>query len=156
MGRKSIILLPQNRPDFPLLDSAAKNIHTVHMCAVMRKSMRFADIGRIDAPQICVLPGVLDNISREGCKIHYTFPVVLDLDNDYEIKITPASCPMKPLTLLCHPQWVKEDKGITEIGFSILRSPDYSRLLGYVDTLGSNAEEMDVDRQIVNSVCQFV
>jgi hypothetical protein len=126
------------------------------MCAVIRKSLRFADIGRIDAPQICALPGVLDNISREGCKIHYMFPVVLDLENDYEIKVTPASSPMRPLLLLCHPQWVKEDKGITEIGFSILRSPDYSRLVSYVDNLDSDAEELDVDKQIVNSVCRFV
>ncbi|MFA6856606.1 MAG: hypothetical protein WCR31_05295 [Treponema sp.] len=126
------------------------------MCAVMRKSMRFSDIGRIDAPQICVLPGVLDNISRDGCKIHYMFSVVIDLENDYEIKITPASSPMKPFTLLCHPQWVKEDKGITDIGFSILRSPDYSRLIEYVNNLDSDAEELDVNTQIVNSVCRFV
>jgi hypothetical protein len=126
------------------------------MCAVMRKSMRFADIGRIDAPQICALPGVLDNISREGCKIHYMFPVVIDLENDYEVRITPSSSPMKPFTLLCHPQWVKENKGITEIGLSILRSPEYSRFVEYVNNLDSDAEELDVNRQIVNSVCQFM
>jgi hypothetical protein len=139
-----------------LLDLPAKNIHTVNMCAVMRKSVRFADIGRIEAPQICALPGILDNLSREGCKIHYMFPVVVDLENDYEIKIMSAGHPLKPFVLLCHPQWVKEDKGITEIGFSILRSPDYARFLEYVNNLDSDAEALDVNKQIVNSVCQFM
>lgn len=122
----------------------------------MRKFTRFADIGRVDAPQLCALSGVLDNISREGCKIHYTFPVVVDLENDYELKITPAASPLKPLVLLCHPQWVKEDKGSTEIGFSILRSPDYTRLTEYVRNLGAEQDSQDVSKQIVGSVCQFV
>jgi hypothetical protein len=143
-------------PGFYRLDGAVKNVHTMNMCAFTRKSVRFSDIGRIDAPQICALPGVLDDISRDGCRIHYTFPLVVDLENDYELKITPASSPMRPFRLLCHPQWVNEDKGMTEIGFSFLRSPDYSRLIEYVNNLDFNAESQDVDKQIINFVCQFV
>lgn len=129
------------------------------MCAVLRKSTRFDDIGRVDAPQICALPGVLDNISQEGCKIHYTFPVVIDLDNDYEIRISPArtsGSSGRPFTLLCHPQWVREDKGSTEIGLSILRSKDYSRLAEYIKQLDSDAQNQDISAQISGSVCQFV
>ncbi len=141
---------------FNRLDGAVKNVHTMNMCAFTRKSVRFSDIGRIDAPQICALPGVLDDISRDGCRIHYMFPVVVDLENDYELKITPASSPMRPFRLICHPQWVNEDKGMTEIGFSFLRSPDYSRLIEYVNNLDFNAESQDVNKQIINFVCQFV
>ena len=39
---------------------------------------------------ICALPGILENISREGCKICYQFAVSVDMDTDYEAKITFA------------------------------------------------------------------
>ena len=137
-----------------------KNGHTVIMCAAARKSIRYDDIGRIDAPQICALPGVLDNISREGCKVHYPFPVVIDLDSDYEIKVMPSritgEARKTAFTLLCHPRWVKEDKGATEIGFSILRSPDSVHLFDYVAGLSDAADEQTVEKQIVGSVCQVV
>jgi len=59
-------------------------------------------------------------------------------------------------TLLCHPRWVKEDRGATEIGFSILRSPDSVYLSEYVAGLSDAADEQRVENQIVGSVCQVV
>lgn len=142
------------------VDYMHKNGHTVLMCAAARKSIRYDDIGRIDAPQICALPGVLDNISREGCKVHYPFPVVIDLDSDYEIRVMPSHISGEmhktAFTLLCHPRWVKEDRGATEIGFSILRSPDSVYLSEYVAGLSDAADEQRVENQIVGSVCQVV
>ena len=130
------------------------------MHTAARKSVRYDDIGRIDAPQICALPGVLDNISKEGCKVHYPFAVVVDLDSDYEIKVMPSRIAGEmhkaPFTLLCHPRWVKEDKGITEIGFRILRSPDSVHLSEYIASLSDAAEDQTVENQIVGSVCQVV
>ena len=38
-----------------------------------RKNHRYPEIGRVIAPELCALPGILDNISFDGCKIH--FPV---------------------------------------------------------------------------------
>ena len=54
-----------------------------------RQHIRYEEIGRVNAPEICALPGILDDISSEGCKIHYTFPVVVDLETEYEIKLSP-------------------------------------------------------------------
>lgn len=134
-----------------------KKLHTDGMNSIQRQSVRYPDIGRVDAPDLCALPGVLDNISAEGCKIHYVCPVVVDLDNDYELVIHPTRKETdNPFTLLCHPQWVKEDKGLTEIGFSILRSPDFAKLAEYVRLLNSDDEAEDSNSQIAGSVCKVI
>lgn len=117
---------------------------------ITRKSTRYDEIGRIDAPQICAVPGVLENISKDGCKVHFPVPVALDIENDYELVMTPAStvggAAGMRFTLLCHPQWAQEGKGSTEIGFAILRSPDYPRFAEFVQTVEDKAAEGDDGR----------
>lgn len=124
-----------------------------------RLSPRFDDMGRFLATDICALPGILENISKEGCKIYYQFAVSVDMDTDYEAKITFARAASEgQLTLLCHPQWVKEseDGKSTEIGFKILPSTDYSRLAEYVEQLHIDSTSDDLDNEISDSVCQII
>ena len=47
-----------------------------------RLHTRYEEIGRVTASELCALPAVLDDISLNGCKIHYSFPVVVDLENE--------------------------------------------------------------------------
>ena len=108
-----------------------------------RLHTRYEEIGRISAPEICVLPGVLDDISTSGCKIHYSFPVVVDLDNEYDIKISPLHHgDQLPLNLICIPQWTKEQEGNTYIGMKIQYSPDANRLSSLIKYL----EELSKDQ----------
>lgn len=108
-----------------------------------RQHTRFEEIGRVTAPEICALPGVLDDISASGCKIHYSFPVVIDLENEYEIKVSPLHQPDQlPLNLICIPQWVKEQDGNTYIGLKIQYSPDANRLSTFI----SHMEEISKDQ----------
>ncbi len=101
-----------------------------------RQHTRFQEIGRIEAQEICALPGVLEDISSSGCKIHYSFPVVIDLETEYEIKISPLhQAEQSPLKLICLPQWVNEQDGNTYIGFKILYSPDANRLASFITHL---------------------
>lgn len=125
------------------------------MAYTIRQSLRYADIGRIDAPSLCALPGVLDNISREGCRIHYTVPVVVDLESDYELKVTLAAKPSETFSLLCHPRWAREDSGNTEIGFSVLRSPDYAKFAERAALL-AKTERGDAGEAPAGGSCQFV
>lgn len=107
-----------------------------------RQEPRYNEIGRILAPELCPLPGILDDISSTGCKMHYSFPVVLDLENEYDLKISPLhNSDSTPLHLLCTPQWVNEIEGSTYIGFKILYSPDASRLANFMVQL----EEINKD-----------
>lgn len=108
-----------------------------------RLHTRYEEIGRITAPEICALPGVLDDISASGCKIHYAFPVVVDLDNEYDIKISPLhQGDQAPLNLRCSPQWIKELEGNTYIGLKIQYSPDANRLSSFIQHL----EELSKDQ----------
>lgn len=108
-----------------------------------RQQPRFNEIGRIFSQEICALPGILDDISVSGCKVHYTFPVVVDLENEYDMEILPSStADLTPLKLKCLPQWVKEQDGNTYIGFKVLYSPDANRLNDFI----SHLEELSEDQ----------
>ena len=122
-----------------------------------RQNERYEDIGRIESTEICPLAGVLDNISSGGLKVHYSLPVVVDLENDYNISVTFArDASNGSIELLCHPQWVKEENGITEIGFKILPSKGSSRLSKYIEELGLENMDSDLQDQIANSGCNFI
>lgn len=121
-----------------------------------RLSQRFEDIGRFLATDLCALPGVLVDISREGCKIHYSLPVAIDMDNDYEAKITFARAASESYSLLCHPQWIKQDGDDTDIGFKILPSTDYSRLAKYIEQLDNDISADDLSDEISDSSCQII
>ena len=127
------------------------------MCAAHRKSVRFDDIGKIEAPQICALSGVLDNISKDGCKVRFPLSVAIDLDCEYGLKVIPvqkAGAQAMQFTILCRPRWVREENGVTEIGFSILKSPEYNRVVAYIERL-TDEESYSLENQIAGSVCQF-
>lgn len=118
---------------------------------------RFDDTGKIEIPSLCPLPGVLDNISEGGCRVHYNFPVVVELENDYEIKIFFARNILEgSLQLVCHPQWVREVGNCTEIGFKILPSQDFPRLAEYIKKLGLDEKSGDFSDEILESTCRFI
>ncbi|MBQ1949942.1 MAG: PilZ domain-containing protein [Treponema sp.] len=121
-----------------------------------RLSQRFEDMGRFFAPDLCALPGILVNISREGCKIRYQYPVTIDEENDYEAKITFARAASGSFTLVCHPQWVRTEGNCTEIGFRILPSTDYTRLASYILQLEEDSTSDNLDIQTSDSVCQII
>ncbi len=122
-----------------------------------RLSKRFDDIGRFESPEICALPASLENISKNGCRVRFRFPVNLDLDNDYEAKITFArSASEGSLSLLCKPQWSKEENGCTIIGFMILPSKDFARLGEYVEHLHLEESDSNLEDQIKDSSCQII
>ena len=109
-----------------------------------RQNPRYPEIGRINAPELCALPGILDNISLSGCKIHFPVSVVVDLDSEYMIKISLSrSIEEAPLQLMCKPMWVKENQGTTQIGLQILYSPDDARLREFVNYLQAMGDDDD-------------
>lgn len=127
------------------------------MYSTERSQQRFEDIGRFLAEDLCALPGVLVDVSREGCKIRYSLPVELDMDNDYDAKITFARVASEgQFVLLCHPQWIRKVGDNTEIGFKILPSKDYSRLAKYIEQLDNESSEDDLSDEINDSSCQII
>lgn len=109
-----------------------------------RNNERYPEIGRVICPELCALPGILDNISLTGCKIHFPISMVVNLDNEYMIKISLSRSPEDPpLQCMCKPMWVKECANSTQIGLQILYSPDHARLHEFITYL-KNLEEKDM------------
>ena len=86
-------------------------------------------------------PGILDNISATGCRVHFPVNVIVDLESEFDVKISLSRSPEEsPLQLLCKPQWVKECKNTTQIGLKILYSPDAVRLNEFISSLQELSE----------------
>ena len=116
--------------------------YTESMTQEKRQNTRYKEIGKVSSPELCALAGVLDNISVNGCKVHYTYPVVVDLDSEYSLEISPASqYGSQPLRLRCKPQWVNEKEGNTFIGLEILYSPDTARLSDFISQLEKSSSD---------------
>ena len=55
-----------------------------------RREERYVEIGRVDAPDICLFSGVLIDISLSGCKVRFPMNLEIDEEGDYELKIQSA------------------------------------------------------------------
>ncbi len=123
-----------------------------------RQDPRFEVLGRVQCQEISALPGSLIDISAHGCKIFYSVPVTIHLEDDYTLLIQVADSSTKDLTLICHPAWVNEDSGQTSVGMTILRSPDSEQLNAFVEALTSKktGDGQGDQSQIVDSQCQFI
>ena len=116
------------------------------MAEEKRLHPRYEEIGKVFSQEICALPGVLDDISLSGCKFHYSFPVVINLEDEYEVQISPLhKIESSPLNLICQPQWVNEVEGNTLIGMKILYSPDNKRLETFVSELEQQSKNQTLD-----------
>lgn len=117
-----------------------------------RKDERFDDIGRVDAPDLCIFPGVLVDISLLGCRIRFPAVLSVDMESDFELKITsPRKGSNQSFSLIGHPQWTRQSDNSTEVGFRLLHSPG-TRLLGkYIEKLASVAAEFAEEE--MSSLC---
>lgn len=120
----------------------------------LRKDIRFTDFGRVECNDVCVLPGVLNNVSQNGLKA--TFPVLVNFDiselknDEFVISIRLSRFPSDSIELLAIPMWVFKDnsKGCTQIGFSILPTKDFTKYSNYItkmDELEKNETEWEKD-----------
>ncbi len=116
-----------------------------------RRDERYDDIGRVDAPNLCPLSGVLQDISMTGCRIKFPVQCTVDMESEVELTITPAHKKAgQPIVLIGQPQWVKDETDSCEIGLKLLHSPG-SRLLGeYIQRLALAAAEYDEEEEMLN------
>ncbi len=111
----------------------------------MRREERYDDFGRVDCSEMCIVSGILDDISLTGCKVTYNVPPVIDMEKEYEIKLRLSRKNTEPLNLFVTPAWIREEDGKTLVGFSILQSKDSAKLASYISLLkndNANIEEL--------------
>lgn len=102
----------------------------------LRKAERFEDFGRVENSEICVVSGILEDISENGIKVSYSVPPSIDLDKEYQVTVRLSRVADEPLTLIVKPARVfDDDNGNVSVGFSILHSKDSARLEEYLSKL---------------------
>lgn len=127
-----------------------------------RKDVRFEEIARVEAPALCSLPGVLEDISQSGCRVRFPVPVEIESEDEseYELKIYPSRQGSAEIDLLCLPCWVKNDSRGDEysLGFKILHSPGTKQLEDYINTLkAANANDDFISEfDIEKTDCSFI
>lgn len=122
-----------------------------------RQTKRYDDFGRVDCDELCIVAGILEDISLKGCKVHFNVPVSFDPENEYELKIRLSRDNLEPLELVCQPQWSKTVDGSTDIGFEFLHSKDSSRLETYINLLKNDEKQnQEIQEIIEDSSCQFI
>lgn len=120
-----------------------------------RKFTRYDDVARVEAPEICIFPGVLLDVSKKGCKIRFPVPVQPDMDRDYELKLTPTrKSKFQSFVLIGHPMWNCEDTSYSELGFEILHSPGIRLFNEYLNDLAETENEFNEELEITESLCQ--
>ncbi len=116
------------------------------MKKITRKETRFSDIARFESGDLCALPGVLEDVSRNGCRVQFPVSVDLDMEKDYSAVVHfPEHGLKSSLKLVCHPQWLHKHDGKCDVGFSFLRSPDTPELMNHIDFL---TKEVSSDSEI--------
>ena len=124
------------------------------MMSEKRKDIRFDDVARVEAFELCVFPGVLVDISHKGCKIRFPIPFDFELDKDYELKIIPSQKnETTGFVLIGHPMWKNKSAAFTEIGFEILHSPGISRFKEYLNDLEQFEKETNEESAIIDRLC---
>lgn len=107
-----------------------------------RKSERFADFGRVECSDLCIVSGVLVDISASGCKVCFSAPADVDLEKEYEISLRLPRTHSEQLLLMVVPVWSKNVDGKTLVGFSIIHSKDSARLDSYIKMLKEDKREL--------------
>ena len=136
-----------------LLVKMLKEYYCNGMHFEQRKDERYEDIGRVEAPELCVFPGKLEDISMFGCKIR--FPAIIELEADLEVdlKLTPTrKDTFQNITLIGHQMWCHRDNDSTVIGFRFLRSPGSRSLVKYIEKLALAAAEYEEEEEML-SLC---
>ncbi len=118
----------------------------------MRREERYDDFGRVECDELCIVSGILDDISLTGCKVTYTVPPAVDLEKEYEVRLRLSRKNTESLNLLVTPAWVREEDGKTLVGFSILQSKDSSKLTSYISLLKNDTAEETIPQEDTQSL----
>ena len=108
-----------------------------------RNSERFDDFVRVICDDLCIVNGVLTDISEKGFKAEFNAPCNIDNEKEYEIQLRLSRVNAEPLELLSRPMWSNFVDGKTSIGFSILHSKDSARLEQYIKMLKDDKKSED-------------
>jgi hypothetical protein len=108
-----------------------------------RQLPRYPDFARAKIRELCQLPGYLEDVCKNGCRVRFPNAVSIDTDREYTLAILPAlRCGIGEFDLIVSPQWIREERDSVEIGFSVLHCPGIRQFMRYVEILSELEEEI--------------
>lgn len=108
-----------------------------------RRHPRFSTVGRVEAPEICIFPGTLQDVGSGGCRVKFPIRVTIDMEQEYELKILFSQNTMtKEMVLIGQPVY-NNGETTSEIGFKLLRSPDSRIFDAYIQSRMAESTEND-------------
>ena len=120
-----------------------------------RQAPRFVEIGRVDAPEICLFSGVLVDISESGCRVRFPAILEIDTDCDYEIKITCARKEFtSPFILIANVSWLNNLENSCEVGFRIIRSPSTREFHSFIKSLEEENRLLEEEKALMQGFGQ--
>lgn len=109
---------------------------TVHMSIDNRQLPRFQDFARARINELCQLPGYLEDVSVNGCKIRFTHVFDVDTDREYTLTVLPAlRSGIGEFEVVVRPQWICRNPDSIDIGFYVLHCPGIRQFMKYVNIL---------------------
>ena len=101
-----------------------------------RKAERFQDFARVEAKKISKLPGILQDLSKTGCRIKFSHNVTIDTSSEFSITITPSPMYKMPeFEIIVKPVWTVASVDSCKIGFTVLNSVGTRDYLRYIEKL---------------------
>ena len=117
-----------------------------------RVGKRYEDFARIEAPELCVLPGVLVNISKTGCRVRFPIPVENKTNSIFELNIFPCcKKDLKPFCVSAKPIWKDCEQTNSEFGFSFVNSMEKTKLKNYLEVLKKSS--LDLEDELLQELC---
>ncbi len=117
-----------------------------------RVGKRYEDFARIEAPGLCVLPGVLVNISKTGCRVRFPIPVESSKNSLCELNIQPCcKAGLKPFSVTAKQVWKDSEAPASELGFSFVNSMEPLKLKSYLDVLSESS--LDPEEELLQELC---
>lgn len=113
------------------------------MSSENRQMPRYRDFARAWIEDLSQLPGVLEDVSKTGCKVRFSHVFPVDSDREYLMTVHPACrSGIREFELVVRPEWVRERDNSLDIGFSILHSPGSRSHHSYIELLSESEDEL--------------
>lgn len=107
----------------------------------LRKAKRFEEMVKVTVPHLSQFSGVLVDVSKMGCKIHFNLFLNIEMGTEYEIIIYPVLAGVSSFSLVGEPVWIQNTRQSTEIGFQFLRTTGIKAFEAYIDGLAAKEEK---------------
>ncbi len=113
------------------------------MSSENRQTPRYRDFARAWIGELSQFPGVLEDVSKTGCKVRFSHVFEVDTEREYLMTVHPARrTGVREFELLVRPAWVNERDNSLDVGFTILHSPGTRSHQDYVSLLSDSEEEL--------------